>query len=91
MTSQNFLINPILPLQHTISAPQLANPQHLPHDVTKFLINPFLPLQQTISAPQLTNPQHLPHDVTKFFNKFNLTSSTDIQRFAAHQLLILAL
>ncbi len=36
MTSQNFLIDPILPLQQTISAPQLANPQHLPPDVTKF-------------------------------------------------------
>jgi hypothetical protein len=36
MTSENFLINPILPLQQTISAPQLTNPQHLPHDVTKF-------------------------------------------------------
>jgi hypothetical protein len=55
-----------------------------------FLINPVLPLQQTISAPQLTNPPHLPHDVTEFFSKSNLISPKDYERFAAHQLLILA-
>ncbi len=36
MTSKKHERNMFLPLQQTISAPQLANPQHLPHDVTKF-------------------------------------------------------